>query len=353
MKLPASGKRFDVLLAGYYGFGNLGDELLASGAIDFLERAGIRRERMAILSKHPQESARALGIEAFGRGLASASLNRALSASRSLFIAGGGIFQDSSSVRSCFYYWALVRKALRASCRATAVSQSIGPLFTALGRAMTKDALSRCAYLSVRDITSLELVRTLGLDADLCPDIVMALDVPRLAPAEHGDILINVRRAKDPKIAESVILAARACSACGMRVKGIALSEEDESEFERHFASGNLPLCEVTLVKNRDDFVRASEGAFAAIGMRLHFGVLSLLRGLKLAMAPYDPKVADFAEKWDALCPGFACGQSNSDIMKVLTKTLFEDKKQPDHDKAAQALEVAFNKAVSRALEDI
>ncbi|MDR0648679.1 MAG: polysaccharide pyruvyl transferase family protein [Synergistaceae bacterium] len=348
----ADGRRFDVLLAGYYGFGNLGDELLASGAIGFIERAGIRRERIAILSHSPRESSRALGIEAFERGLVSSSLNRALCASRSMFLAGGGIFQDSSSARSCLYYWALVRKALRSSCRVAALSQSIGPLSTALGRAMTKDALSRCAYLSVRGITSLELALKMGLNAELCPDIVMALDVPRLDPAEDGDVLINVRPTKDPRIAERVIAAARAYGACGKRVRGIALSEDDASEFERHFASGKLPRCEVAIVKGKDDFVRASQGASAAIGMRLHFGVLSLLRGLKLAMAPYDPKVADFAEKWDALCPEFDLGQSNSDIIKVLTKTLFKDKKQPDHDKAAQALEMVFSKALSRALED-
>ncbi|MDR1514668.1 MAG: polysaccharide pyruvyl transferase family protein [Synergistaceae bacterium] len=349
----SSGKSFDVLLAGYYGFGNLGDELLASGTIDFLTRAGIKRERIAILSKRPRESSRVLGIEAFDRGLVTRSLNKALSASISLLIAGGGIFQDSTSVRSCFYYWALVRKARRASCRVAAISQSVGPLSSFLGKMMTHDALLKCAYLSVRDITSLELTRTLGLEADLCPDIVMALDIPRLLPAEDGDILVNVRPIKDARAARNLLKAASACAESGMRLKGIALSEEDKSEFERYFASGVLPPCEVCLVKSSKDFIEASEGAFAAIGMRLHFGVLSLLRGLKLAMAPYDPKVTDFARKWDALCPEFRDDDVNSDIMRLLTKSLFKDKKQPDHDKAARALDDAFKKALSLALGDV
>jgi polysaccharide pyruvyl transferase CsaB len=346
------GKRFDVLLAGYYGFGNLGDELLASGAVNFLLRYGIERERIAILSRNPDESAEVLGIEAFGRGLSSLSLAHALAASKAMLIAGGGIFQDSTSVRSCFYYWRLVRKAIGASCRVAAISQSIGPLSTFFGKMMTNDALSRCAYLSVRDIASLEVALSLGIEADLCPDIVMALEIPRLLPADEGDILINIRPVKKTKPLDNVLKAARACAKGGLRIKGIALSLEDWSLFEKLIAGGGLPPCEVVLIKSLDDFIRASEGAFAAIGMRLHFGMLSLLRGLKIAMAPYDPKVADFAEKWDAFCPEFSEGQSNSDIMKLLTKSLFEDKKQPDHGKAAHALECAFKKALGLLLED-
>lgn len=348
-----SGPRpFDVLLAGYYGFGNLGDELLASGAVSLLVRSGIKRERIAILSNRPDESSRALGIDAFSRGLSSRQMRHALSASKTMLIAGGGIFQDSTSVRSCFYYWRLVRKALSHSCKVAAISQSVGPLSSFFGKMMTRDALLRCAYLSVRDMASLNVARALGLEADLCPDIVMALEIPRLLPAEKGDVLVNIRPVKKTKDIDNVLRAARACLASGLRVKGIAMSSEDKSLFEKRIACGELPPCEVVLIKSEDDFIAASEGAFAAVGMRLHFGVLSLLRGLKIAMTPYDPKVAAFAEKWDALCPEFSEGQPDSDIMKLLTKSLFEDKKQPDHDKAAHALESAFNKALSLLLED-
>jgi polysaccharide pyruvyl transferase CsaB len=352
VKPDLRGKRFDVLLAGYYGFGNLGDELLASGAVNFLLRSGIKRERIAILSRTPEESARVLGIEAFSRGLQSLSLRRALSSSKAMLMAGGGIFQDATSIRSCFYYWRLVRKALDASCGVAAISQSIGPLSSFFGKMMTNDALSRCAYLSVRDLASLEVARSLGLEADLCPDIVMALEIPRILPADEGDVLINIRPVKRTKPLMNVLKAARACANSGLRLKGIALSMEDEFLFGKYIAGGDLPPCEVVLIKNLEDFIKASEGAFAAIGMRLHFGMLSLLRGLKIAMAPYDPKVADFAEKWEAFCPEFREDQSNSDIMKLLTKSLFEDKKQPDHDKAAHALEGAFKKALNSLLED-
>jgi polysaccharide pyruvyl transferase CsaB len=345
-------KIFDVLLAGYYGFGNLGDELLASSAVDWLVTSGVKKERIAILSGDPAESRLALGIEAFGRGLASRSLANALSVSRSMFLAGGGIFQDSSSVRSCLYYWGLVRKSLNVSCPVAAVSQSIGPLSSFISKKMTKDALSRCGYLSVRDRQSLSLAGELGLLAELSPDLVMGLEVPRLLPRESGLVLINVRPVKNAKASESVLAAARACADVGLGLRGIAFSPDDEPEFERFISNGSLPKFEVIRAKCLDDFVAASEDAFAAIGMRLHFGVLSLLRGLRLAMVPYDPKVSDFAEKWDALCPELAGIGLNSDIMRLLTKCLFKDKKQPDHGEAARALADVFKKALGLVLGD-
>ncbi|MDR3255546.1 MAG: polysaccharide pyruvyl transferase family protein [Synergistaceae bacterium] len=349
----AASRKFDVLLAGYYGFGNLGDELLSTSAVNLLVECGIKKERIAILSGNPDESNRVLGIEAFGRGLSSKSLALALSSSRAMLLAGGGIFQDSSSFGSCFYYWALVRRAIFSSCAVGAISQSIGPLSRFISRRITKDALGRCRYLSVRDDPSLVEARSLGLAASVTPDLVMGISVPAVARCEDGVVLINVRPVKsDAEPAERVLKAARACDANGLRVRGIALADEDVSELEKFLASGELPPCEILSIKTLSDFEDVSRDAFAAVGMRLHFGVLSVKRGLRLALAPYDPKVAGFAEEWGVLCPKFSGITEYSDIMRLLTKAFFEDKKQPDHDEVYRALYEAFKDALSRILEE-
>ncbi|HBG14661.1 MAG TPA: polysaccharide pyruvyl transferase CsaB, partial [Synergistaceae bacterium] len=40
----------DVTLCGFYGFGNLGDELMAESLLDLLEKNGVSRDRVAVLS---------------------------------------------------------------------------------------------------------------------------------------------------------------------------------------------------------------------------------------------------------------------------------------------------------------
>ncbi|MCL1941177.1 MAG: polysaccharide pyruvyl transferase CsaB, partial [Synergistaceae bacterium] len=42
-----------VTLLGYYGFGNLGDELLALSAINQLEKSGISRDKIMVLTASP------------------------------------------------------------------------------------------------------------------------------------------------------------------------------------------------------------------------------------------------------------------------------------------------------------
>ena len=353
MRSRARKKNFDVLLAGYFGFGNLGDELLAQSAADHLSRCGIKKERIAILSGNPDASRRTLGIDAFARGYFSPSLARAISESRSLLFAGGGIFQDVSSVRSCFYYWRTVRKAVAAFCPAAAVAQSIGPLRRDLSKKMAKDALKICRYLSVRDETSLEVSRELGLSAKITPDLVMGVPVPRLARRENGTVLVNVRPIrKNAGSAAPILKAARACALEGMPLRGIAMAEEDKNELEMFVLSGELPPCEIVLAKTLDDFIDASEDAFAAIGMRLHFWILSKLRGLALSMMPYDPKVLDFAKTWDASLPELDGISKNSDVIRLLTNLWFEDKKMPDRDEVGLAIQGSFEDALKRILGD-
>ena len=55
-----------VLLSGYYGFGNVGDEaILASTVLSLRERSpGIE---ISVLSANPAETARSYGVETYGR----------------------------------------------------------------------------------------------------------------------------------------------------------------------------------------------------------------------------------------------------------------------------------------------
>ena len=53
---------FEAVLFGYYGFANLGDELLAQEMLSLYEKNCISRERIAILSADPEKSSADLGI---------------------------------------------------------------------------------------------------------------------------------------------------------------------------------------------------------------------------------------------------------------------------------------------------
>ncbi|MDR1472451.1 MAG: polysaccharide pyruvyl transferase family protein [Synergistaceae bacterium] len=322
------GASFDVLLAGYFGFGNLGDELLARSAVERLSDMGISPGRVAMLSGDPGASEASFGVRAFDRWGAR-SVSEALDMSRSLLLAGGGLFQDSTSVRSCVYYWGLARMAGWKSRPVWALGQSVGPLSSRLSRYLARDALSRCEYLAVRDAASSGALDVMGVPHEIMPDMVLALPVPEVSAPNSNVVLVNIRPcAGGAESGLSVAKAACACRAAGMELAYVAMSREDELEMKKFQGAGDLPGGDVTAVGSLDEFVSEARRARAAIGMRLHFGILSVLAGLAVALSPYDPKVACFARDWGVKLLNSDDARERFDVTRLLTNSHFQDKRK-------------------------
>jgi polysaccharide pyruvyl transferase CsaB len=321
-------RRYRAALAGYYGFGNLGDELLAEAVIASLLRCGVSRERLVLLSADPEGARRRFGVDAVNRWKP-ARVYEALGQSETLLFGGGGLFQDATSLRSCLYYWGLARLARLQGTALWALGQSVGPLSTRIGRSLARGALKRCRVLQVRDSASLAVCDSLGLAAESGGDPVFSLgDVfePPRGTAETGTgsrFLVNLRPCgavndlperfarvlsfeKFPSSAQtrqraqnSEAQSSEAQSSESQnlepRYMGVALAEEDERFMSSLIERGCLPPMPVERVRSLEDAVRVWSGAVGAAGMRLHFAVLSVLAGVPLTVVPYDPKVASFA----------------------------------------------------------
>lgn len=299
MTVWGKGRRYRVALAGYYGFGNLGDELLARASLEALERSGVPRERVVVLSNDPEGSARTLGAAAVSRWSLRA-LAAALRSSETLLLGGGGLFQDGTSLRSCLWYWGLVRLARVCGAVPWALGQSIGPLRSAAARWMTRDALRSCRVLHLRDAPSMEWAGRLGLPAVRGLDLALTLELPPTAGKGEGGgradkrLLLNLRPA--PGADRYARLAASYAAGFPGEVVGVPLSGEDEDLMYSLAESGLLHLSRIERVAGLEEAARLWPGSTAAIGMRLHFAVLSVLWGTPLTVLPYDPKVAAFAE---------------------------------------------------------
>ncbi len=168
-----------LLLHGYYGFGNFGDEVSAAAIADVCHRLGYR---VGIVSHRPRVTRRELGYACVGR--------YAFFAARrydALIFGGGTVLQDETSCRSLFYYlcWAALAK------RVMLYANGLGPFRHKVCRPAVKVSLADARIL-VRDARSLALCRALGLDAARCDDATALLPwratlaaLPPLANA-HG-----------------------------------------------------------------------------------------------------------------------------------------------------------------------
>lgn len=302
-------RRYDVALCGYYGFGNLGDELLAKAAVELLEESGVARSRVVVLSKDPEGTRRSLGTASVDRWNLRKVLGT-LRESRTLLLGGGGLFQDSTSMRSSIYYWGVVRLARMVNCRPWCFGQSVGPFKGKVARFLAREALGACEKRVVRDRFSIEILKGWGLDARMAPDLVFGLRLfPGGRPSRPGTLLVNIRPWGDglpERLGEAL---GEYAHREGLKLKGIAMAEEDAQTMADLEQRGLMELQGIDRLVSPEDCLSAWPGECAgAVGMRLHFCILSVLAGIPLLAVPYDPKVSGLAEalevpRWDFKAP--------------------------------------------------
>lgn len=160
-------KKYRAAILGYYGFGNLGDDLLLEACLAMFKRCGVSREEVIVLTNAPEGS----DGPAVNRWRMS-EVVRALRESETLLLGGGGLFQDSTSVKSCVWYWCMVKLAKMLGSKVWAIGQSVGPLRSRVGRMLAGNALRECEVVQVRDEGSYERALEFG-----CRRVILGTDI--------------------------------------------------------------------------------------------------------------------------------------------------------------------------------
>ncbi len=149
-----------ILISGFYGFGNVGDEAVLAGMVQSL-RARLGSVPVIVLSADPGATAAAYAVEAVDRTDLPAII-MAMRRSR-LFLSGGGsLLQDVTSARSAVYYLGLLRLAQIMGLRTMVYAAGLGPLRRPVLRSLTRRVLDRTDAVTVRDADSAALVGALG-----------------------------------------------------------------------------------------------------------------------------------------------------------------------------------------------
>jgi polysaccharide pyruvyl transferase CsaB len=272
-----------VLVNGYYGFGNTGDEALLEGLLRGLTAAG---HEPRVLSADPAQTAALHGVLAFHR---LRSLPAALSWCEAFVSGGGGLLQDRSSRRSLRYYLLLIRVARALGKSVVVYGQSIGPL-SGSGRRRVA-AVLRGVPIAVRDTHSVDLLAGLGLTATLVGDPALLLDPPSGPIGETGTILVP--RAGHPDLTDALAAVGVDSLESGLPVALLPFHpEEDGPEVERLRAA--LPSARLLWPADHREVLRLISGARLVVSARLHGLILSAAAGTPFVGLVYDPKVAGF-----------------------------------------------------------
>lgn len=161
-------KRGDIIISGYYGFKNMGDDSLLKSMID-----GIRAQRpdvkITVLSNSPKLTAESCRVRAINR-FNLPKIAREMRSAKLLISGGGSLLQDGTSKKSLFYYVTIMRMAKRAGLKLMLYANGLGPLVDSSSRKLAAEIMAKADYISLREDRSRQLARELGIpDSKLRP----------------------------------------------------------------------------------------------------------------------------------------------------------------------------------------
>ena len=198
-------RRRRVLVSGYYGFSNAGDDAILEAISQSVQGAG-EDIGMTVLSNDPALTWRQFGLDAVPRF----RMGRVLSTLRrcdALLSGGGSLLQDTTSTRSLLYYLTVIRAAQLLGKPVMLYANGIGPVRRPANRRRVRRAVERATLVTLRDHSSAQELAAMGVergDLRVTADPVFHLSP---APPERGRAL--TARAGMPEGSAFVVVSVR------------------------------------------------------------------------------------------------------------------------------------------------
>lgn len=310
-----------ILISGYYGFNNIGDESILQAVVDNL-RGKINDIEITVLSKNPDFTAQKYGVSSVNRK----SVKDIIKSVRrcDLLISGGGsLLQDVTSKKSIIYYLMIMWTALFFRKKIFIYSQGIGPIQSKFNRGLTAMTLKHAHGIVVRDAASKELLIEIGLKGE---DIIVTADpvlrVKRADLAIGRETLLKEGFQPDPDrktvgfairekrtdssfMDEICISIRRLVDEYQARIVLIPFHYSEDmaviEEIERRL--GNDVCC----IKHKyltNEMLSIIGNMDILVGVRLHALIHAAIMDVPMIAVSYDPKINSFMHSMDlkAMC---------------------------------------------------
>ena len=289
-----------VLLSGYYGKGNGGDEALLATLLQMLPE----HVTPVVLSGNPHQTRDRYLVESSDR-MSPLSLIQALRSSDAFIWGGGSLIQDVTSAISPFYYGSLMALAQKMNLKTVAWAQGIGPLKRSLTRSLARNTYSHCTKVSVRDRASAALLSDWQIPFILAPDPVWALEskpVPGLWDLPAPRVAVTLR--SHPQLTQTRLAnLTRALVDFQKATQTFILLLPFQKSEDLSIAEAIQPqLADVSKIMCLEDpqlLKGVYRGVEMAIGMRLHSLIMAASEGCRCFALSYDPKVNRLMEDLD------------------------------------------------------
>jgi polysaccharide pyruvyl transferase CsaB len=153
----------DILICGYYGYGNMGDETILSVLIEKL-RAENPHLRLCVLSASPKQTKRLHNVDTVAR-FDPIGIAQAMDRSKILLFGAGNLLQNKTSTHSLLYYTHILHSARKRGLKILIYANGIGPLHGEENKKRTEKVLRLADSVSLRELVSFEFAQSLRLQA--------------------------------------------------------------------------------------------------------------------------------------------------------------------------------------------
>jgi len=278
-------KKNAALLAGYYGFGNAGDELILASLIEQTRRESPLCE-ITVLSRNPQETRRRFTVEAVDRWRPWAWIAPMLR-SRRFLLGGGGLLQETSGPWNYFYYLGLVALAKLCGCRTELRAMGIDPVRYGFNRFICRVVLNYMVDLvSVRDADSQRALEAAGVRRAILrtADPVFQLTLPPQPEVESDysssriAMAIGPWRSRPGWEQDLALLTDRVQSELGVSVDFIAFYPAEDESICRKAALAMKKPAKVRIWTEPEELLIWMGEYDLVIGMRFHALAIASLR---------------------------------------------------------------------------
>ena len=303
-----------IVISGYYGFANAGDEAMLTAIVKSLRQAEESVD-LTVISGAPQNTASKHKVSSVHR-FSPLEIYSAINNCDLLLSGGGSLLQDVTSKKSLLYYLAIIWLGKMLNKKVMLFAHGIGPIRSGILRKLTKYVCSKADLITVRDTDSLVELERIGVASNkvcLTADAVLTL-----AQADKEQGLQSLQKFNVSQDKKLVAISVRSWGSSDKYLQEMANAADALVE-QSNVQIVLLPLqypADVTACRKLHQFMKqdvvildaafdteqflALMGNFSLlIGMRLHALIFAAVMEVPFIALSYDPKIDGFVKEVD------------------------------------------------------
>lgn len=309
-----------VILSGYYGFDNAGDEAILHSIIAALRRENPGLE-ITVLSNHPHQTEKAFQVKSVNRHRF-AEINQVMRKADGLISGGGSLFQDVTSSRSLLYYAGVIQLARFHKIPVCIYAQGIGPLRRLSSRRLVSYLFNRSQYISVRDKDSKSLLQIIGVKEaiQVVPDPVLGLQTSFPEKKSSNIICVAVRAWMDyHAYKKQLAVCLDRLYQQGYTIEFLPMhGQQDYAASLEIQQAMHAPSNLIPVTSSFTEKMAHIHQADALIGMRLHALIFAAMAMTPFVALSYDPKIDALTKQFEQSVVGHV------DKLNWTAETLFK-----------------------------